>query len=203
MGRIAAIVLAAGASQRFGAHNKLVASIAGVPLVRRVTEVVLGGGVAEVIVVTGCDAALIEGALAGLPVRLVANARWQSGMGSSIAAGVAALRADVEGAFIVPADMPFLSEALLRRLAAAFDEEGGRPIVYPAIADRAQRNPVLWPRRFFTRLAALDGAEGAKAILKELQRDSVAVTVDDAAAVSDIDTAGDLQAANDRASRAR
>ena len=109
MAEVVAVLLAAGASTRFGTANKLVAEIDGRPLVRAVADAVLGAGVAEVVVVTGADAALIERALQGLPVRFVHNARWQDGMGSSIAAGVAALCDTADAAFIVPGDMPLLT----------------------------------------------------------------------------------------------
>ena len=63
MAEVVAVLLAAGASTRFGTANKLVAEIDGRPLVRAVADAVLGAGVAEVVVVTGADAALIERAL--------------------------------------------------------------------------------------------------------------------------------------------
>jgi CTP:molybdopterin cytidylyltransferase MocA len=47
----------------------------------------------------------MESALTGAPVRFAHNARWQSGMGSSIAAGVSALSPNTAGAFVVPGDM--------------------------------------------------------------------------------------------------
>jgi CTP:molybdopterin cytidylyltransferase MocA len=53
MAEVAAILLAAGASTRFGPENKLVAEINGRPLVRATADAVLGAGIAEVVVVTG------------------------------------------------------------------------------------------------------------------------------------------------------
>jgi molybdenum cofactor cytidylyltransferase len=106
---IGAIVLAAGASERFGAENKLLADIGGEPLVRRVVQGLLRGSIADIIIVTGHERALVETALDTLPVRFVHNENWTSGMASSIVAGVAALPASVDGAYIVPGDMPFLT----------------------------------------------------------------------------------------------
>ena len=191
MTEVAAVVLAAGASTRFGTANKLVAEINGRPLVRATADAVLGAGIAEVVVVTGSDAPLIEPALEGLPVRFVHNAHWQDGMGSSIATGVAALRDTAGAAFIVPGDMPLLTVGLLRSLIAAFERHSGAPIVYPATPDGAQRNPVLWPSRLFPELRALSGPEGAKALLRPLLAESVVVDCDPAIFV-DIDTPADL-----------
>jgi molybdenum cofactor cytidylyltransferase len=191
MAEVAAVLLAAGASTRFGTENKLVAEINGRPLVRATADAVLGAGIAEVVVVTGSEPGLVERALDGLSIRFSHNAGWPDGMGSSIATGVAALRDTVDAAFIVPGDMPLLTVGLLRSLIAAFERQNGAPIVYPTTPDGAQRNPVLWPSRLFPELRALSGPAGAKALLRPLLAESVAVACDPAIFV-DIDTPADL-----------
>ena len=155
--------LAAGASQRFGADNKLLTDIGGKPLIRLVAEETAHSG-AEVVVVTGCDY-LIQKALEGLPLRFAHNLNRPRGMGSSIAAGIMALDSQTLGAFIVPGDMPFLTSALLKDLIATFNESRSASIVYPATLAGEQRNPVLWPRRFSHLLASLSGSGGAKHLL--------------------------------------
>jgi molybdenum cofactor cytidylyltransferase len=199
MARLAAIVLAAGASSRFGAENKLLAPIGGRPLVRAVADAVHAAEIADLVVVTGCDAPQIAAALHGLPVRLVANASWETGMGSSIAAGVRALGASVDGALIVPGDMPFLTTGLLRGLVSAFERSQLQAIVYPATPDGAQRNPVLWPQRFFDVLGELSGLEGGKPLLQRRAAEAVAVTIDEGESLLDVDTPADLDAARRRA----
>jgi molybdenum cofactor cytidylyltransferase len=191
MAEVATVLLAAGASTRFGTENKLVAEINGRPIVRAAADAVLGAGIAEVVVVIGCEAGLVERALDGLSIRFMHNASWQDGMGSSIAAGVAALRDTADAAFIVPGDMPLLTVGLLRSLIAAFERHRGAPIVYPATPDGAQRNPVLWPSRLFSELRALSGPEGAKALLRPLLAEGVVVDCDPAIFV-DIDIPADL-----------
>ena len=194
---IGAIVLAAGASQRFGADNKLLASIGGEPLVRRVVHVLIQSGIADIVVVTGHERALVEGAIEALPVRFAHNDNWADGMASSIVAGVSALPAGVDGAFIVPGDMPFLTAAMIERLTGVFDEHGRTSIVYPATSGGEQRNPVLWPRRFFGDLAALAGPQGAKQLLATLGPECIAVAIDDQV-FADVDTEADLVAARAR-----
>jgi molybdenum cofactor cytidylyltransferase len=54
MAEIGAVLLAAGASQRFGPDKKLLANIRGKPLIRWVAEEIVDSG-AEAVVVTGCD----------------------------------------------------------------------------------------------------------------------------------------------------
>ena len=195
MPELASIVLAAGGSSRFGPENKLTARIDGRPLVRRVVDVVRDATGGEIVVVTGEHEPAIAAALSGLAVRFVANPDWRTGLSSSIAAGIAALRADTDGAFIVPGDMPFLNAGLLRNLASTFARAKTRAIVYPATPSGAQRNPVLWPRRFFPELMALSGPGGAKRILQAAKTEAVAVAFADEWAFADVDTPADLDAA--------
>lgn len=191
MRELGAVVLAAGASERFGAENKLLAAFEGVPLILRVVGEVARSGVGETVVVTGCDEPKITQALERASVRFTHNAHWQSGIGSSIAAGIGTLGAAVDGAFVVPGDMPRLSSALLLHLAAAFEESRGHAIVFPTAAGQ-QRNPVLWPRRFFSDLSRLSGPAGAKAILQAHAREGVAVPIENCRMLDDVDTPEDL-----------
>jgi molybdenum cofactor cytidylyltransferase len=197
MAEIGAVLLAGGASQRFGAANKLLADIGGKPLIRGVAEEAVRSG-AEVVVVTGCDRVLIEQALEDLPLRFAHNLSWTRGMGSSIAAGVIAVGSQALGAFIVPGDMPFLTSALLKDLMAAFNENRGASIVYPTTRAGEQRNPVLWPRRFFPLLASLSGPEGAKHLLASSIDSQEQVRVADEGAFADIDFPADLDTARSK-----
>ncbi len=198
MQRVAAVVLAAGESRRFGPENKLLADVGGAPLVRRVVDAVKQGGISEIVVVTGHDAGAIEKALHDLPVQFQYNANWERGMGTSIAAGVAALGIDVDGSFVIPGDMALLSPNLIGKLFDVFEEVGGGSIVVPVTTRREQRNPVLWPRKYFSELAALDGAEGAKKLLAKLAASSRRMTISDELLFGDVDTPDDLAVARAR-----
>ena len=193
MHRIGAVVLAAGASERFGAENKLLVKIGGVPLIRSVVLAIFGSGIVEVVVVTGFDDAGISSALNGLPARYAHNKEWRSGMGTSVATGIAALSGGIDGAFVVPGDLPRLSSRLLSRLASAFEEGGRRVTVFPVTADGDQRNPVLWPQSYFDSLMKLHGNQGAKALLRPATLECHAVETEDQASLEDIDTRQDLQ----------
>lgn len=205
---IASILLAAGASQRFGPANKLVARVGGEPIIARVARVLDGSRVDQVIVVTPPedhpDTRQIAEALAArdrqsskVAFRLVANPDRTRGMGSSIAAGVRALGAEYSGVLIVPGDMPALTPAVVDRLIAAFSAAHGDAIVHAATRDGRQRNPVIWPRRLFPALAVLDGEAGGKPLIaaeRAAQAGSViAVPFDDDRLFCDIDTVADLE----------
>jgi molybdenum cofactor cytidylyltransferase len=185
--RVAAIVLAAGRSTRMGGPNKLLAEIGGRPLVRIVAEQALASRAAPVIVVTGHERAKVDAALAGLKLRLVHNPDYAAGLSTSLKAGLAALPPHVDGAIVCLGDMPQVTAALIDRLAEAFDPERGALVVVPTIEGK-RGNPVVWSRRFFPDLMALEGDVGARHLIATYADVVAEVPVEDAAALTDVDT---------------
>jgi molybdenum cofactor cytidylyltransferase len=184
---VAAVVLAAGRSTRMGGPNKLLAEIRGKPLVRIAAEQALASRAKPVIVVIGHQREAVEAALKGLPVRLVHNPDFAQGLGSSVKAGIAAVPANADGAVICLGDMPQVDAALIDRLIAAFDPEQGALAVVPTIAGQ-RGNPVLWSRRFFPDLMAIEGDIGARHLIGRYGEAVVEVPVAGKAALTDIDT---------------
>ncbi len=190
---IAAIVLAAGSSRRFGPENKLLADFRGQPLIRWAVTAFTQSQADPVIVVTGPDRGGIETALAGLPVRFKHNPDHLDGMGGSIATGVTVLPAGIDGVLVCPGDMPGITPRLINDLIAAFHQEGGDRVIRPALSGGRPGHPVLWPARLLPRLARISGAEGGKTLLSEVAGDVVQVALRDEGAALDIDTVQELQ----------
>src|SRR6266511_506266 len=185
--RIAAVVLAAGRSTRMGGPNKLLAEIAGRPLVRIVVEEALASHAKPVIVVVGHERAEVEKALAGLPVQLIHNPDFAQGLGTSLKAGIAAVPAEADGAIVCLGDMPQVDASLIDRLITAFDPDRGALIVMPTVEGR-RGNPVLWSRRFFPDLMAIEGDVGARHFIGRYSEAVVEVPLEGRAALVDIDT---------------
>jgi molybdenum cofactor cytidylyltransferase len=185
--RIAAVVLAAGRSTRMRGPNKLLAEIARRPLVRIAVEAALASRASPVIVVAGHQRGEIEKALAGLPVRLVDNPDFAQGLGTSLKAGIAAVPAEADGAIVCLGDMPRVDAGLLDRLIAAFDPDRGALVVVPTFEGK-RGNPVLWSRRFFPDLLAIEGDVGARHLIGRFGEAVVEVPVEGKAAFADVDT---------------
>ena len=189
----AAVVLAAGRSSRMGGPNKLLAEIGGRPLVRIVVEQALASRARPVVVVTGHQRERVEAALAGLPVKCVHNPHYADGLGTSLKAAIAGLPAEIDGAIVGLGDMPQVDAALIDRLIGAIDPDKGALVAVPTI-DGKRGNPVVWSRRFFPDLTAVEGDVGARHLIGRYAEAVVEVPVYGDAALTDIDTPEALEA---------
>lgn len=201
---IAAVVLAAGASSRFGKENKLIADAAGLPVVARCVSALRGAGLDPIctVVAEGADGDGVAAALSGSDAQVVRNMEPHRGIGASIACGVAAVPDTCAGVLIAPGDMPSLDERLLAELLRAFRGSGCSRIVYPVTAEGAQRNPVIWPIALRADLQALDGDKGAKALIASHRDLTLAMPPLDGGntqTFEDIDTPEDLARYNAQA----
>jgi CTP:molybdopterin cytidylyltransferase MocA len=120
MGRIAAVVLAAGEATRFGAPKQRI-------LLPAVLERLSRAPVDEIVVVSGAYELELPSYNLSLspPVRVVSCPEWRLGPGASLRCGLAALGDDAEAAVVVLADGPELSPEAVERVLTAWRETGG------------------------------------------------------------------------------
>ncbi|MBC7453617.1 MAG: nucleotidyltransferase family protein [Massilia sp.] len=185
------ILLAAGRGRRFdpsGERNKLLEQVAGVPVAVASATAILAV-LPRVIAVVGPDDGGVAEALraAGCDVVVCVNAG--DGMGSSLAH---AIRHSLPGAgagawLIALADMPHVAPSTIAALCAAIDAGAG--IAAPVLGGR-RGNPVAFSALYLPALLALEGDQGARAIVRD--NAWTAVQVDDAGIFHDIDTPSDL-----------
>jgi molybdenum cofactor cytidylyltransferase len=193
--RTAAIVLGAGASSRFGSQ-KLLAPLAGRPVLQHVLDTLAAAGLADVVVVLGDAAAAIEEGIAWRSERRVVNPRPQDGLSSSLRAGldvIAELIPAPEAALIVLGDQPRLRPGVVQTVLQAAEADPSRPLVRARYADDGAPNPVLVRRASWALAAGLSGDRGLGPLLAE--RPGLVLAVDADGANPDIDTPADLLAA--------
>jgi molybdenum cofactor cytidylyltransferase len=188
---LTAVVLAAGSSQRLEGRNKLLLPWQGKTVIRQVVENTLAA-MAEVVVVTGYQAERVEGALEGLPVKIVHNPDYPAGQATSLRRGLQAVGPDKNrGIMFVLGDQPLVPPALLKTLALAFTLE--EPLaLYPRYQGK-RGNPVLFDRRTFPALAGVAGDQGGRQVLARLGEGARAIDTICPGVIRDIDTPQDLE----------
>ena len=173
MSRIAAVVLAAGASTRFGTPKQRV-------LLPDVLARLEPTPVDEIVVVEGAHE--LCGDSPQGRTRVVRCAEWERGPGASLRCGLAALGADVDAAVVVLADGPRLAPAAVARVIESWRGEGGD--VVAASYGGVRGHPLLLAR---SRWDAVPD-DGLRVIGPRL------VPCDDLGSPGDIDTPEDLAA---------
>ena len=163
---VGAVVLAAGSSSRMGSPKQTL-QFRGKSLLRRAALAALGAGCRPVIVVTGAYAEQSRRELDGLDVLEVLNIHWETGMASSIRAGVKRLvgaDADADAAVFMLCDQPHVTIDVVSGLVAAH-RATGKPVIASTYGG-SFGVPALFSRTLFDELAQLEGAAGAKQVIK-------------------------------------
>lgn len=185
---IAGVILAAGASTRFGALKQLLPWGAGTML-STVVDTALASSARPVVVVLGKRADECRAALGDRPVTVVVNAAWQDGQSTSVRAGLAALPDEVEAVLFLLADQPTITVATVEAVIDRY-RASRAPVVWPEV-DGRRGNPVLFDRRLFPELWALRGDVGGRPVLQAHGARAERVAVDDRGILLDIDTPAD------------
>ncbi len=187
---IPVIVLAAGASRRLGEPKQLVI-VDGETLLGRTLRVVREASVEAVHVVLGANAERIAAIVDLSKVSVVVNPDWESGLATSIHAGVQAAGSEADAVMLLVCDQPRLSVGHLRRLIEKFERLNGAVIVASEYAGMVGI-PAVFPAAWFPALLSLEGDSGARKILREAS-DSV-LTVEFDGGEVDVDTPADVEA---------
>ena len=185
---IAAIVLAAGRSTRFGSQ-KVVAALGGAPLVRHVVERLQESSVGEFLGVAGDEADDVGRAINGTRARLAVNPDPATGLSDSLRIGLHAAPADAEAILIALGDQPLIDPGVVDLMIAAWRGRRGTIIVPVYSGERG--NPVLFDASLRAELMMLDGDQGARQLF-ETHSSYVYRLILDVPPPRDIDTPADL-----------
>lgn len=189
MGRIEAVLLAAGYSSRMG-QMKAFLPMGATTVIRKQVEV-LHRCVDRIVVVTGYRGEEVENHIRDYPADVVWNPCFADGMFTSVKAGLLSLSADAEACLILPVDYPLVTSDMIRKLIKEY-EGGESPVVYPSFAMRKGHPPVI-AAGCIPQILSYRGDMGLKGALKPFDRSAGYVLMEDAGCVMDMDTPGDYQ----------
>ena len=182
-----AVILAAGFSSRMHDFKPLL-SVGGETLIDHVISTFLGVGV-DALVVTGWRREELVNGIKHKQITLVDNPDYESGMFSSIKAGVSRLSPVHQAFFIMPVDIPLVSPATIQRLLSESSQFPDR-VIYPVFSKR-RGHPPLIPSSLAPSILDSPESGGLKASL--LQQKYQEVVTSDSNILFDVDTPEDYQ----------
>ncbi|MGI5836240.1 MAG: DVU_1551 family NTP transferase [Chloroflexota bacterium] len=195
---IVGLILAAGYSSRMGEFKPLL-PIGESRAIERSVNSLLSAGVRDVRVVVGWRADELTPLLESMGATTIFNPDYQSGMYSSVLAGIGTLNSDVQAFLLLPADIPLVKPATIRQLIRNYVESDAS-IVYPRFLHRRGHPPII-------STSCLEGAPssdftgGLRSVLSRFEESALEVEVVDQGILMDMDTAADYQALLDYFSR--
>jgi molybdenum cofactor cytidylyltransferase len=190
---VAALVLAAGTSSRYGEANKLLLPFGASTVLRHAVDAVLSADIGRVVVVTGHQPNDVRAVLEGAPVEFVHNPRYRQGeMISSIQAGMNRLSvavpggARVDAALVVLGDQPLLPAWVIHRLVQAYAQRCGE-IIAPKFGN-VRGHPVLIGQMWWREAQALPEGAPMRDLLRAHPEAVAHVLVNTDAVIRDVDT---------------
>lgn len=189
---IGLIILAAGASVRYGAPKQLL-NFNGETFLRRIVRESLESACQPIVVVFGENARNLSRHVEDFDVYTIQNEDWKKGMGTSIGAGIEKLLEideTIGGAVITVCDQPFVDSQVINRLVQTFFNENQASIAASRYAETLGV-PALFSRKLFSELIMLKKSGGAKEIIERFSDETIAVDFPKGAI--DVDTPEDFQ----------
>lgn len=191
-----AILLAAGASQRFGirtAGGKLTALYRGKPLYRHALDALSAVPLIRGILVVVTDRFPIPSTrpTAGAPRRFIVNPESDKGMGASIRAAVLAAPEDAGQYLIALADMPHVRPELVVSLVEL--QQQRRSLITLPLFEGNQGHPVLIGAELRPELLELHADLGARDVIARHTNRIAHLDTQDSGVMFDIDTVADFE----------
>jgi molybdenum cofactor cytidylyltransferase len=180
------LLLAAGASRRFGSDKRLAQLPSGSSVLEASVALYQSCGLPLRVCIRPDDESIAE-LLDSLQVETIVCRAAQAGMGQTIADGVAAMP-PWKAVLIALADMPFIQPGTVRKLADELMEDA---ICLPVYEGRTG-HPVGFGRRFYPELKKLSLDSGARSIVQGNTNAVATIEVNDGGILQDIDQPQDL-----------
>jgi molybdenum cofactor cytidylyltransferase len=159
--QIVTVLLAAGRSSRFGADDKLLADLNGLPLILHAAGPIIELNPSRRIAV--CSTAVRE-LLEPLGFEVILNDHAERGMSASLALGIKAAAAmECEAALVTLGDMPFVQLQHFQHMLARWDSRFA-PVV-GTTRHHIPMPPALFARSEFASLCQTTGDHGARNLL--------------------------------------
>ena len=185
MGKICAIILAAGESKRMG-FPKMLLDFRGMPMLERVIENIRISLVDEIIIVVGAYREQITELAVRTGVKYCYNEHYKSGMLSSVQCGFGFLPENTDAALVFQGDQPLVTQLVVNEVIKSF-RSSSKGIVIP-VYNKKRGHPLLVSAKYFAEITRLDPSVGLRALAEKFHEDVEEVGVKEAGILRDFDT---------------
>jgi molybdenum cofactor cytidylyltransferase len=187
---INAIILAAGESKRMGLP-KMLLPFGEKTMIEAVISHAVSSKISRIHVITGANREKIEEVIKKYPVKIVYNARYTSGMLSSVQSGFRSLPEDTDGVLILLGDQPSVSNVIIDEVIES-SKKTKKGIVLPVY--RGHRgHPVLIDAKYTKEVKRLDPDIGLRSLLHAHPEDVYELPLNSRAILQDIDNPEDYK----------
>jgi len=187
---ISAVILAAGKSTRLGLSKQLL-EINGRTIIEHVIKNVCESTVAETIVVLGFMADKIIDKTRSCNIKIVLNRAYESGMSSSLRAGLKAVNKDADAVIFVLADQPLVKAPVLNKLISEYERK--KPLIVVPTYKGKRGNPTLVDRALFNEIKRISGDVGARSLIEKYRKNVEEIEMNSPGVLIDIDTAEEFK----------
>lgn len=173
------VILAAGESSRMGTPKQLL-PIFGKSMLKYLIEEAFETKCVPVTVVLGAHKSKIVPELHNMPISIIDNANWATGMGSSIKMGligVYMVEKSIDAVIFMTSDMPFVNAEVINKMIQIADEHPEKSIVAAKYGGTVGI-PALFKRAVFEQLLDIKPKAGAKSIIQANKKDTISFNFD-------------------------
>jgi len=171
-----------------GDENKLMMPFQGKPMLNHVVNASLNSNLTQTFVVVGHQSSEIKNLVQSDDIQCVENEQWETGMASSIVAGISQLK-QFDGFLILLGDMPLVTPELINEIIV---HSSADKIVIPII-DGLHGNPVFFGSKFRDELLTLYGDSGAKKVIQDNLSSMIKIKIQSNTIFKDYDTKESLE----------
>ena len=190
----AGIILAAGASVRFGQPKQLI-RLGNKYLVEWVLDAALNSRLQTVVLVLGHEQEAILNALGSKAqqpgLEVVLNPNYLDGQSMSLKAGLSSVRQNFESVMFLLGDQPMLKPGVIDHMLDQF-RPADKDLCVPFYKEK-RGNPTIFRRPLYDELMQVSGDIGARDIIRKNPDRTLFLEIDDPLCFLDIDTPQDLK----------
>ena len=184
--QIGALVVAAGMSTRMGEFKPML-SLGSISVAQRVVATLSQSGVSKIVMVTGCNATMLERHLSGNGIIFLRNEQYETTqMFDSVKIGLRYLRDKCDRVLFTPVDVPLFTARTVRTIL-----DSGAPLAAPMCQGK-QGHPILIASRLIPEILNDCGEMGLKGAMDRCSEPLLRIEVDDPGTIHDADTPEDF-----------